>query len=398
MKKLGDRDAVIVGYLRSPISRSRPKQPERDVFNWIRADELMAIVVKELIKRTGIDPKDVDDCIFGCSNQTGEQWSYGGRAIVWQTEVLPLETPALAVDRQCASAMTAIRIAAMEIWTENADVVIAGGYEHMTHIPMGHNAAPNIKYFQKEKRFDWRIAINMGLTAERLAEISKIPKEEMDKWSLRSHQYAVKAYQEGYFKDEILPIEVTFPDGTKKIIDRDQSVRPDTSLEKIASLPPAFKPGGVITAGNSSPLNAGAAALVIMSRKKAKEYGLEPLAVIREVAWAAVNPEVMGMGPVPASKKLLQKAGMKVEDIDFWEINEAFAVVTLYAIRELNIDPEKVNVKGGAIAIGHPLGMTGARITGTLARILHWEDGRWGVATLCVGGGQGEAILIERES
>nr|MDO8078620.1 acetyl-CoA C-acetyltransferase [Candidatus Freyarchaeota archaeon] len=389
-------EPVIVGYVRTPISRSRPRQPERDVFNSIRADDMAAMVIREVVKRTGIDPNDIDDCIFGCANQTGEQFTYGGRMFSLLAG-LPLEVPAMGVDRQCASAMSSIHIGAMEIMCGYSDVIVAGGVEHMTHIPMGHGVNPNPRALQEEKRFDWLVAMNMGLTAEKLAEESGIPKEEQDKWALRSHQLAAKAQAEGFFKGEIIPVEVTLPDGTKKIIDTDQSVRPDTTLEKIASLPPAFKEGGIITAGNSSPLNAGAAAMVLTSKEKAKEYGLEPIATIKAMSWAAVDPSVMGKGPVPASRKVLKYAKLEVKDIDFWEINEAFAIVALYAIRELGIDPDIVNVKGGGCAIGHPLGMTGTRITGTLARILEVEDGRLGLATLCVGGGQGAATIIERE-
>ncbi|MGQ9722940.1 MAG: acetyl-CoA C-acyltransferase, partial [Candidatus Jordarchaeum sp.] len=293
--------------------------------------------------------------------------------------------------------MTAIHIGSMAIMTSNADVIVAGGVEHMTHIPMGYGVNPKPGLVQEEKRFDWLIAMNMGLTAEKLSEESKIPKEEQDKWALRSHQMAAKALEEGYFKDEILPVEVTLADGSKSVIDTDQTIRPDTTLEKIQSLPPAFKPDGIITAGNSSPLNAGAAAVVLMSKEKAKKYGIEPMATIRGIGWAAVDPSVMGKGPVPASKKALKHAGLEVKDIDFWEINEAFAIVALYAIKELGINPDIVNVKGGGCAIGHPLGSTGARITGTLARILEKEGGRLGCATLCVGSGQGAATIIERE-
>jgi len=217
---------------------------------------------------------------------------------------------------------------------------------------------------------------------------------------LRSHQMAAKAREEGFFKDEILPIEVTLDDGTKRIVDYDQTVRVpgvETSLEKIASLPPAFKEDGTITAGNSSPLNDAASAVMLMSKEKAKEYGLTPLATIKSMGWAGVDPTIMGTGPIPSSRKALKRAGLTADKIDFWEINEAFAIVTLVCIKELGIDPNKVNVKGGAIAIGHPLGMTGTRLVGTLARILNVEKGRYGIATACVGGGQGAATLLERE-
>jgi acetyl-CoA C-acetyltransferase len=244
--------------------------------------------------------------------------------------------------------------------------------------------------------------MNMGLTAEKLFGMykDKISKEDMDRWSLRSHEMAVKARNEGFFKDEILPIEVTFEDGTKQIVDSDQTVRVpgvETSYEKMASLPPAFKEDGVITAGNSSPLNDGASAVMLMSKEKAKEYGLTPLATVKSIAWAGVDPTIMGWGPIPSSRKALKRAGLTAGDIDFWEINEAFSIVVLVCMRELGIKPEKVNVKGGAVAIGHPLGMSGTRLVGTLARILNVENGRYGLATLCVGGGQGAAIVLERE-
>ncbi len=390
------KEPVIVGYVRTPISRSRPREPEKDVFNSIRADDMAAMVIREVVKRSGIDPKNIDDCIFGCANQTAEQFAYGGRMFSLMAG-LPLEVAALACDRQCASAMSSIHIGAMEIMTGFSDVVVAGGVEHMTHVPMGHGVNPNPNALKMEKRFDWLVAMNMGLTAEKLAAESGIPKKEQDEWSVRSHQLAAKALKEGFFKGEIMPVEVTLPDGKKTVIETDQSIRPDTTLEKVASLPPAFKPDGIITAGNSSPLNAGAAAVMLMSKEAAKKYGLEPMATIKSMAWAGVDPSVMGKGPVPASQKALKAAGLKVKDIDFWEINEAFAIVTLYAIKQLGIDPEKVNVKGGAIALGHPLGMSGTRITGTLARILEKEGGTYGLATLCVGGGQGAATIIKRE-
>ncbi|MBA7714556.1 3-ketoacyl-CoA thiolase [subsurface metagenome] len=220
----------------------------------------------------------------------------------------------------------------------------------------------------------------------------------MDKWALGSHQKAAKALEEGFFKGEIMPIEVTLPDGTKKVIDTDLSIRGDTTLEGLAGLKPAFKPDGQITAGNSSPLNAAATAMMLMSKEKAKECGLKPLATIVSMGWAGVDPTMMGLGPVPASRHALKNAGMEVKDIDFWEINEAFCIVALNAIKELGIDPEKVNAKGGATAIGHPLGATGTRLVGTLARILKMEGGTYGLATPCIGGGQGAATIIKREN
>lgn len=394
------RDAVIVDYLRTAFSRSKPKQPEKDVFNNLRMDDAAALLINELIKRTGIKADEIDEIIFGCALQVDKQFMYGGKAIGLLANISE-SVPCLAVDKQCGSSMSAIHIGAMKIMTGNSDIIIAGGLEHMTHVPIPNNPhiSFNPRFFQDPELKHWEmdIAISNGLTAEKLfEEADYLTKEDLDKWALRSHQLATKALNEGYFKEEIMPVEVTLVDGKKAIIDRDQNIRPDTSLEKIASLPPAFKPDGVITAGNSSPLSAGATAMILMSKEKAKEYGLEPVAKIKSMASAGVHPSVMGKGPIPASKKALDKAGLSVKDIDFWEINEAFAVVTLYAIHELGIEPERVNVKGGAIAIGHPLGATGTRLVGTLARILNEEERDYGLATACIAGGQGIATVIER--
>jgi len=399
------RKAVIVDYLRSPFSRSRPREPERDKFNPLRMDHVTALLVQKVVERTGINPSEINEVIAASAFGVWEQWTYGGRSIVMLAK-LPVEVPAFFVDRQCGSSMTAIHLGAMEIMTGNADIVIATGMEHMTHVPMGDNPyiSPPTTLIEKEeykKMYEMDVGFVMGFTAERLfkeaAQKYGLTKDDMDIWSLRSHQLAAKAQQEGYFNGEILPIPVTNPDGTTEIVDKDLSVRPDTTLEKIKNLPPAFVEGGVITAGNSSPLNAGASCVMLASEDKAKALGLEPLATIKSVGWAGVHPAVMGKGPVPASRIALKRAGLDVKDIDFWEINEAFAIVTLWCIKELGIDPDKVNIKGGAIAIGHPLGATGARLVGTLARILNLEGGRYGLATACIGGGQGVATVIEKE-
>ncbi|MHA1263712.1 MAG: acetyl-CoA C-acetyltransferase [Candidatus Helarchaeota archaeon] len=393
-------DVVIVDYLRTAFSRSRPRQPERDVFNCFRGDDLAAFVIEELVKRTKIKPEEVGDVITGCAFQLGENWMYGGRTISLMAK-MPLSVPAMGVDRQCASSMSTIQIGAMEIMSQFSDIVISGGFEHMTHVPMGVGVKPSPKFGQHPSGYDAATAINMGLTAEKLfkeaQEKYNITKEDMDKWALHSHELAANAVDEGFFKDEILPLEAELADGTKKVIDVDQSIRRGGTLEKMATLKPAFKRKGFITAGNSSPLNAGAAYVMLMSREKAKEYGLKPIARIVSMGVAAVDPSVMGKGPVPASQKALDRAGLKVDDIDYWEINEAFCIVTLWTIKELGIDPDRVNVMGGATALGHPLGASGARLTGTLARILHWKDAKYGLATLCVGGGQGAAVILERE-
>jgi acetyl-CoA acetyltransferase family protein len=320
---------------------------------------------------------------------------------------LPVTVPAEQIDRQCGSSMSTIHEAAMEIMLGYSDVAMSCGIDHMTHIPMGitpddprailRQPDPRFVTDERFKRYDFLTAMNMGLTAEKLFLESGLTREDMDKWALRSHQLAAKALQDGYFKGEIMPVEVTMADGTKQVIDRDMAIRADTTIEGLAALKPAFRPDGQITAGNSSPLNAGATAMMLMSKEKAKEYKLKPLATVVSMGWAGVEPNVMGKGPVPASKMALKHAGLDAKDIDFWEINEAFCIVALYAIKELGIDPNKVNVKGGGTAIGHPLGATGTRLTGTLARILNMEGGTYGLANACIGGGQGVAIIIKKE-
>jgi acetyl-CoA C-acetyltransferase len=294
----------------------------------------------------------------------------------------------------------------MEIMLGYSDVCISVGIEHMTHLSIsraesgGSSMMINERFIKDPvlaKKADLATAMSMGLTAEKLFAQSGLTREDMDKWSLRSHQRATKAIQEGYFKGEIMPVEAPQADGTKRVIDCDMGIRPDTTLEALATLKPAFKPDGQITAGNSSPLNAGATAMILMSKEKAKEYKLKPMATIVSMGWAGVDPTIMGSGPVPASKKALKNAGLEAKDIDFWEINEAFAIVPLNAIKQLGIDPEKVNIHGGAVAIGHPLGASGTRLVGTLARILNMEGGTYGLATPCIGGGQGAATIIKKE-
>lgn len=252
--------------------------------------------------------------------------------------------------------------------------------------------------FVNMKSFDAILALSMGLSAEKLAHDFGISRKEMDKFSLQSHMRAVKARKEGFFKEEILPVETILDDGTKLVVDYDQNVREDTTLEKIGALPPAFKEDGLITAGNSTSLNDGAAAAILMSKEKAEEYNLKPLATVRSMGWAGVDPTIFGYGDIPACRKVLERAKLNVGEIDFWEINEIFAVIVLAAIKELGLDQKRVNVKGGAIALGHPTGMSGVRIVGTLARILGKENGRYGIASSAAGGGQGQAILLEKEA
>ena len=290
--------------------------------------------------------------------------------------------------------------------TGNSDIVIAGGMEHMTRIPRGtdltirHEELTDTKKYPEQAKYDLKNAYSMLQTAQKLWEQNPdITREDMDRFSINSHEKATKARDEGFFDGEILPVEGTLPDGTKKLIKYDQSMRGGSTMETMAGLRLVSK--GInkepqITPGNSSPLNSGAGCVVLMAKKRAEELGIQPMAKILSIAWAGVNPSIMGSGPVPASKKALAKAGLKVDDIDLWEINEAFAIVPLYAMKMLGIPPEKVNVKGGALALGHPLGMTGMRLVGTLARILDVENGKFGLATACVGGGQGVATVIEK--
>ena len=398
------REVVIAGYLRTAQSRSRPNEPARDWFCKMRGDELLAKLLPELLKRSGIDAKEIDDFLVGCATAVGEQWAYGGRIPIFLAD-LPETIPAKFVDQQCGSAMAGIHIGFMEIAQDFADIVMVGGYEHMTRIPMGGYTvdrgliAPNLTLFMDPSHLHWDMmtTVNMGLTAEKLFSKTNFTKEDMDRWGVRSHRLASKAQAEGFFDGEILPIEAPQADGTVMKVDKDQAVRDDVTLEGVADLKPAFKKDGVITAGNSSPLNAAATSMLLMSKETAKRKGIKPLATLRSIGFAGVDPTIMGAGPVPASKRALERAGLKASDIDYWEINEAFSIVALNCIKELGLDPDRVNVMGGGGAIGHPLGATGIRLTGTLARILQIRNGRYGCANACVGGGQGVATIIERE-
>ena len=391
------REVYIADYLRIPFSRSRPAQPERDVYNSIRMDHALGLIIRKLLEKTAVAPEELGDIITGCALQMGENWLYGGRHPVLLAG-LPATVPAHGVDRQCASSLNAAADGAMEIMTGNSDVVLAGGIEHLTHVPMGNNPAlvPNTRLLTRPEymKYQMNIGYSMGLTAEKLAGEAEIPREQMDQFSYESHMKASKALDSGWFRPELMDMKVEVG-GEEKVIDVDQSIRKDTTLEGLAKLPPSFKAGGLVTAGNSSPLNAGAAMVMLASKEKVAEHKLKPLAKVVSMGWAGVDPSVMGKGPVPASQKALARAGLKPEDIDIWEINEAFAVVPLYAIQQLHIDPAKVNIHGGAIAIGHPLGASGARLVGTLGRQLRETGKKYGLATLCIGGGQGLAMVLQ---
>ena len=395
------RDVVIVEYLRTAQSRSRPQDPDRDWFGKVRSDDLLAELLQAILKKANVKPNEIDDFLVGCAQAVSEQFSIGGRTPLLLAG-FDKRTPAKLIDQQCGSAMACLQIGFMEIAMGYADTVLCSGMEHMTRVPMGGDGAIdiNLRYFMDPNMLQWDMmtSLNMGLTAEKLAKVGSIPKEDMDQWGVRSHERANKAQQDGFLNGEIHPIEARQADGSTMTVDKDQAIRADTTLEGVAELRTIFKKNGTITAGNASPLNAGATAILLMSHEKAEGKGLKPMATIRAIGFAGVEPNIMGKGPVPASIRALESAGLKAEDIDFWEINEAFSVVVLYAIKELGLDPQKVNVKGGGIAIGHPLGASGARLVGTLARILESENGRYGCATMCCGGGQGVSMIIERET
>lgn len=383
------KQAVVVDCVRTPIGRAHK---EKGVFREIRSDDLAATVVKALVERTGIDPNEIEDVVMGNTQQQGEQGMDVAR-VVGLLAGLPLATGGTTVNRLCGSALQAINQASHAIVAGMEDVQIVGGLEHMHHIPMDKDIDLNPKLFTRTSKG----AMMMGFTAEFLAQSQGISREEQDAFALRSHQLAAKAHAAGEFKREIIPIWGRDEAGNRQLIEVDQCVRADATAESLAALKPAFMPGmGTVTAGNSSPLNDGAAALLIMSDEKAKALGFKPLVKVVATAIVGVDPCVMGTGPIPATKKALKRAGMKVSDIDLFELNEAFASQALSCIRSLKLDQDKVNVRGGAIAIGHPLGASGARITTTLIRNMIDRNVNLGLATMCIGAGQGIATIFER--
>mgnify|MGYP006285441965 CR=1 FL=1 len=396
------REVVIAGYLRTAQSRCRPKDPERDWFHMLRADDLLAAVIPELLKRTGIESEDLDDFLVGCALGVTENWTYGGRTPVFLANMSE-KVPAKFVDMQCGSSMAALHTGFLEIAGGYADCVLVSGMEQMTRVPMGPklfkegSISMNPRLFSEEQYGHWDMdtTMVMGLTAEKLLDRTGFSRREMDEWGVRSHNRAAQAHESGFLKGEILPVEAPQADGSIMTVDRDQAVRGGAKVEKMAELKSPFKEDGNITPGNASPLNAGAAAMVLCSLETAAARGLTPLAKVRSIGFAGVDPTVMGIAPVPAARRALKAAGMVPEDIDYWEVNEAFSVVVLNFIRELGLDPERVNVMGGGLSIGHAMGATGVRITGTLARILNEKKARFGLAASCIGGGQGVATIIE---
>jgi len=382
------RNAVIIEAVRTPIGRAHA---EKGIYRDVRADDLSADLMKALLERVDLPGALVEDIQWGCVKQEREQ-GYDIARMASLIAGLPIEVGGVTVNRNCGSSLQANNQAAQSIAAECEDIQIAGGVEHMQHIPMEAGFDPSPRFFYRHSQ----ATMNMGLTAENLAIRYKIGRREQDEFALRSHRRAVEATDSAAFAREIIPTWGRDEDGRKKIMTEDQCIRRDTSLEALSALKPAFMPeGGTVTAGNASPINVGAAATLVMSEDKARELGLKPKVKIRAMAVAGVDPSVMGIGPVPATHKALQRAGLKLDDIDLIEINEAFAAQTLAVIKLLKADPEKVNVRGGAIAIGHPLGASGARIATTLIHAMEARQAKFGLATMCIGAGQGIATIFE---
>ena len=386
--KFGGREVVIVEAVRTPIGRGHP---EKGYYKDKHASNLLAKVYGELFERSGVDPAETGDVIAGCAQQFGEQGVNIGRN-AWLEAGLPIETPATTIDRQCGSAQQAVNFAAAQIASGVHDVVVGGGVEHMGHISFadGYEVMKEHGSPFSPELMDRYNLIPQGLSAEMIADQWEIPRSELDEFGLRSQQLAAKATEEGRFERETVPFAVN---GDTYVTD--QGLR-ETTLEGLANLKPAFKEDGKITAGNSSQVSDGAAGVLLMAREKADALGLMPRARIYDQTTVGVDPVIMLTGPIPATHKLLERNGMTIDDIDLVEINEAFASVVLAWQRELNPDMDRVNVNGGAIALGHPLGSTGARLITTLLHEMERSDKEMGLVTMCCGGGLGTGTLIER--
>ncbi len=384
------KHAVVVDCVRTPIGRAHK---EKGVFRDVRSDDLAVEVVRALVERSKIDPAEIEDVVLGNTQQQGEQGFNAARAVALMAG-LPMHTGGATINRLCGSSLQAINQASHAIMAGFEDVQIVGGLEHMHHIPMDADLDLNAKLFTRTSK----AALHMGITAEFLAQTQGISREEQDAFALRSHMLATAAQQSGQFANEMIPVWGRNEAGERFLVDRDQCVRPDTSAQALAALKPAFLPPGLgtVTAGNSSPLNDGAAALLVMSDEKARSLGLKPIVRVLATAVVGVEPAVMGTGPVPATQKALKRAGLSLADIDLVELNEAFASQAIACMRMLELDPEKVNVRGGAIAIGHPLGASGARIATTLIHNMVDRNAQLGLATMCIGVGQGITTIFER--
>jgi 3-oxoadipyl-CoA thiolase len=394
--------AVIVDAVRTPVGRYN------GVLRDVRPDDLAAHLIREIIRRTKLDPNRIDDVIFGAANQAGEDNRNVARMALLLAG-LPVAVAGQTVNRLCGSGMQAVASAAQAIKAGEGEVFIAGGVESMTRAPFVM-AKPAVGFPRGEVRMHdttlgWRFTnpdlaemyepYSMGETAENVAERFSITREEQDQFALRSHQLATKAIIEGRFRDEVVPVVIPRKDGDPVIIERDEHPRADSTLEKLATLPAVFRKGGTVTAGNSSGINDGAAALLVTSGEAAEQLGLEPKAKIVASAVAGVDPAYMGLGPIPATRKVLERTGLTIDDFDVIELNEAFAAQVIPCVRELKIPLEKLNPNGGAIAMGHPIGFSGARLVTTLVHELQRREGRYGLATMCIGVGQGIAMIVE---
>jgi len=388
------REAVIVSGARTPLGRAF-----KGMLRHVRPDDLAALVIREAVARApGLEPDEIDDVVLGCAMPEGEQGLNLGRIAALRAG-LPTAVPGLTVNRFCASGLQAVALAAQRVMVGEAEVIVAGGVESMSRVPMvGHRPSPNPDLVAEYPE----VYMSMGQTAERVAERYRVSREDQDAFALSSHRKAHAAITAGRFRDEIVPVEVTIRsfDGNaavqrQVIVDTDEGVRPDTSLEALGRLKPVFRRGGTVTAGNASQLTDGAAAVVIMSAGRAARMGLKAMAVYRSFAVAGVDPEYMGIGPCLAVPKALDRAGIRTGDLDLIELNEAFASQALAVMRRLELDPDRVNVNGGAIALGHPLGCTGARQVITLMHEAPRRGARCGLVTMCVGGGMGAAGVFE---
>ena len=385
------KDAVIIDAVRTPMGRSKG-----GMFRNVRAETLSAALMTALLQRNPkVDPAEIEDVIWGCVQQTLEQGYNIARNASLLTAI-PHTASAQTINRLCGSSMSALHTAAMSIMTGNGDVFLVGGVEHMGHVGMMHG----VDFNPGISKHAAKASGMMGLTAEILAKMHGINRDAQDKFALRSHQKAAEAMLQGRFDNEIIPIEGHDENGFSILCDKDEVIRVDASLEALAALKPAFDPrNGTVTAGNSSAISDGASALLVMSAERAKALGLEPMARIKAMATAGVDPSIMGYGPVPAVKKALARAGMKTKDIELWELNEAFAAQSLPVLKDLQLRDHieaKVNLNGGAIALGHPLGCSGARISTTLLHLMKAGQKQTGVATMCIGLGQGIATVFER--
>ncbi len=390
------REAVIVEGVRTAVGRSK-----KGITRNVRVDDMMAAVIAELMRRTEgrLQPEEVDDVEIGCAMPEGVQGLNIARQVLLRAG-LPVSVPGMTINRFCSSGLQSIATAAYRIMAGDADVIIAGGMETMSLVPMtGLRISPN-PYLAVH---DPSVYMAMGLTAEHVADEFNISRADQDEFAYHSHRKAVAAWDAGVFNSQIVPFEfeeVWYEDGVRKsmkvVFDRDEHMRPDTTIEGLAKLKPVFKPGGSVTAGNSSPLSDGAAGVIVMSREKAEALGLKPRLKFRNFAVAGVRPEIMGIGPIEAIPKVLKLAGMSLADIELIELNEAFASQSVAVMRTLGLDPEKVNVNGGAIALGHPLGGTGAKLTVQMLYELERRDLNTGMVTMCIGGGMGAAGIFER--